>query len=300
MQRANKLTNGVITDSLVSAGLDPIEVEQIINTAINEDLHLGPDVTTEATVEKDAEIVADVVARQSGVIAGLPIASAIMSIVGIPEESLVTKRKDGELVAKGDIVLQISGSARNILSAERTLLNFLTHLSGVATATRTWVRAIDGTKCEIRDTRKTTPGLRSLEKYAVRCGGGVNHRMALGDAALIKDNHVLAAGGIKEAIDAVRKTSPNITMEVECDTIAEVKEALDMDVKLILLDNMNLNDIKHAVELGKEYPGTRFEASGGLRLENAKEVAETGVDYMSIGALTHSSPALDLALDIRP
>jgi nicotinate-nucleotide pyrophosphorylase (carboxylating) len=279
--------------------LDPVEVERVVKAALDEDLRWGPDVTTAATAGQNARAVADVVARKPGVVAGLPVAAAVLDAIGMSAGAGVAVRKDGDRVVAGDPVLRISGSLRQILSAERTLLNFLTHLSGVATTTRSWVDAVDGTGCVVRDTRKTLPGLRYLEKYAVRCGGGTNHRMGLGDAALIKDNHVLAAGGITAAIEAVRQAAPDIALEVECDTLAQVREALAASVKLILLDNMSLSGIKAAVALGSDYPATRFEASGGLKLKTARAVAETGVDFIAVGALTHSSPALDLALDLR-
>jgi nicotinate-nucleotide pyrophosphorylase (carboxylating) len=288
-----------LDDLLEQAGLVPAEVRRTVQNALQEDLRYGPDVTTDATTEARAEAAADIVARQAGIVAGLPVAAAVLVAAGVPLAGVKLESRDGAKAAKGDVVMSIKGPLRNILSAERTLLNFMTHLSGIATNTRTWVDAIDGTGCAVRDTRKTTPGLRTLEKYAVRCGGGTNHRMGLGDEALIKDNHVLAAGSITKAIEAVRKADPDIPMEVECDTVDQVKEALAMDVKLILLDNMGLADIKKAVALGKDYPQTRFEASGGLRLETARKVAEAGVDYISVGALTHSSPAVDLALDVR-
>jgi nicotinate-nucleotide pyrophosphorylase (carboxylating) len=195
-------------------------------------------------------------------------------------------------------VLRIRAPLRELLGAERTLLNFLTHLSGIATATRAWVDALSGTRCAVRDTRKTTPGLRQLEKYAVRCGGGLNHRLGLGDAALIKDNHVIAAGGITAAIVAVRAAAPGLPLEVECDTVAQVGEALEAGATLILLDNMGLAELRAAAAAASRYPGVRLEASGGLRLETARAVAETGVDYVAVGALTHSSAALDLGLDI--
>jgi nicotinate-nucleotide pyrophosphorylase (carboxylating) len=178
------------------------------------------------------------------------------------------------------------------------VLNFLTHLSGIATATRAWTEAVAGTGAVIRDTRKTLPGLRLLQKYAVRCGGGANLRFGLGDMALIKDNHVVAAGGVAAAIRAVREAAPDLPLEVECDTLAQVAEALAAGAGLIMLDNMNLADMREAVVLAHGYPGTSLEASGGLRLENARAVAETGVDFLSVGALTHSSPALDLGLDL--
>ena len=195
-------------------------------------------------------------------------------------------------------MLRINASLRELLGAERTLLNVLTHLSGIATATRAWVDAVSGTGCAVRDTRKTTPGLRQLEKYAVRCGGGLNHRMGLGDAALIKDNHVAAAGGIAKAIAAVRAAAPGLPLEVECDTLEQVREAVAAGAGLILLDNMSLTGLRAAVALRARYPSVRLEASGGLRLDTARAVAETGVDYVAVGALTHSSPALDLGLDV--
>jgi nicotinate-nucleotide pyrophosphorylase (carboxylating) len=185
-----------------------------------------------------------------------------------------------------------------LLTAERTALNLIGRLSGIATLTRTWVDAVVGTSARIRDTRKTTPGLRALEKYAVRCGGGVNHRMALGDAALIKDNHVAAAGGIRPAVDAVRAHAPGIPLEVECDTLDQVREALAAGVGLVLWDNFSLADTIAAVDLAR-HTGTRLEASGGLTLDRAAEVAGTGVDYLAVGALTHSAPVLDLGFDLR-
>ena len=195
-------------------------------------------------------------------------------------------------------MLRVRAPLRELLGAERTLLNFLTHLSGIATATRAWSDALAGTGCAVRDTRKTTPGLRQLEKYAVRCGGGRNHRMGLGDAALIKDNHIVAAGGVGPAIAAVRSAAPGLPLEVECDTLPQVRQALDAGADLILLDNMSLADLRAAVTMTRGHPRARLEASGGLRLETARAVAGTGVDYVSVGALTHSSPALDLGLDI--
>ena len=185
-----------------------------------------------------------------------------------------------------------------MLVAERTLLNFMTHLSGIASATHEWSRALEGTNCRVRDTRKTTPGLRQLEKYAVRCGGGVNHRMGLGDAALIKDNHVSAAGSITKAIEDVRRQYPDVTLEVECDTLEQVREALVTGCSLILLDNMNVQQLRAAAELADDFPDVLLEASGGLTLEDATLVASTGVDYLAVGALTHSVRALDLGLDL--
>ena len=205
---------------------------------------------------------------------------------------------DGARVRPGDAVLRVSGDAVAVLGAERTMLNFLTHLSGIATATRAWADAVAGTGAVVRDTRKTLPGLRALEKYAVRCGGGENHRMGLGDAALVKDNHVAAAGGVAAAVRAVRAAArPGLAIEVECDSVAQVREALAAGASFILLDNMAVPVLRAAVAVARGYDGVRLEASGGLRLGNAREVAQTGVDYLSVGALTHSSRVLDLGLD---
>lgn len=402
---------GSARDALVAAGLDPEDVARTVRLALEEDLRYGPDITTAAVAAPEARAVADVVARKPGVVAGLPVAAAVLDAVGIRSDGAsgnrateaaavldavgvrsngasgnraaeaaavldavgvtseggasgnratehdamasgqapngVTSadvapsdratgraeksdgptrggvapgdgmalgdaatcygaigdgwtavRKDGEMVAAGDVLATVRAPLRELLGAERTLLNFLTHLSGIATATRAWVDAVEGTGASVRDTRKTIPGLRTLEKYAVRCGGGLNHRMGLGDAALIKDNHVAAAGGVVAAFRAVRDAAPDVTIEVECDTLAQVWDALRAGATLILLDNMSVPEMSAAVRLAREYPLARLEASGGLRLENARQVAETGVHYLSVGALTHSSPALDIALDI--
>jgi nicotinate-nucleotide pyrophosphorylase (carboxylating) len=285
-------TSGRLRD----AGLDPGDTERAIRAALDEDLRYGPDVTSAATAAPDARAVAGVVARQPGVLAGVPVALAVLDAAGGAQAEVL--RADGDRIEAGSEVLRIRAPLRALLGAERTLLNFLTHLSGIATATRAWADALSGTGCAVRDTRKTTPGLRQLEKYAVRCGGGLNHRMGLGDAALIKDNHVLAAGGIPAAIAAVRAAAPGLPLEVECDRLDQVREALEAGVGLILLDNMSLADLRAAVAMARRHPPARLEASGGLRLETARAVADTGVDYVSVGALTHSSPALDLALDV--
>ena len=286
---------------LRTAGLDPQEAERVIRGALAEDLRYGPDVTSAATAAPDAEAAAEVVAREPGVLAGLPVALAVLDAAGIAagvSGSAEALAADGDRIGAGTAVLRINAPLRELLGAERTLLNFLTHLSGIATATRAWADALAGTGCAVRDTRKTRPGLRQLEKYAVRCGGGMNHRMGLGDAALIKDNHVAAAGGIAAAIKAVRAAAPDLPLEVECDHLGQVTEALDAGAELILLDNMVLADMRAAVALARRYRGVRLEASGGLRLDRARVVAETGVDFVAVGALTHSSPALDLGLDL--
>jgi nicotinate-nucleotide pyrophosphorylase (carboxylating) len=281
--------------ALRAAGLGPEETWQVVRRALEEDFRYGPDVTSAATAA-DAALTAEVVARQHGVLAGVPVALAVLDAVGgIAGEVL---RPDGSRLRPGDAALRVSGPAAAVLGAERTMLNFLTRLSGIATATRAWADAVAGTGAVIRDTRKTTPGLRLLEKYAVRCGGGENHRMGLGDAALIKDNHVAAAGGMAKAIEAVRRAAPGVPLEVECDTLQEVREALAAGARFLLLDNMPAEAMRAAVAEARRYDGVRLEASGGLRLATAREVAAAGVDYLAVGALTHSSPALDLGLDV--
>jgi len=287
-----------VTEGLLEAGLDPDDTERVVRGALAEDLRYGPDVTSAATATAGARAVAGVVAREPGVLAGLPVALAVLDAAGVPPEAAEPRHADGDRIAAGAEVLRIRSGLRELLGAERTLLNVLTHLSGIATATRAWADALSGTGCAVRDTRKTTPGLRQLEKYAVRCGGGLNHRMGLGDAALIKDNHVVAAGSVTKAIEAVRAVAPALPLEVECDDLTQVGEALAAGAQLILLDNMELADLRAAVALAKRYPSVRLEASGGLRLATARAVAETGVDFVAVGALTHSSQALDLGLDM--
>jgi len=287
-----------VTERLLAAGLDPGDTERAVRAALDEDFRYGPDVTSAATASPGARAVAGVVARQPGVLAGLPVAFAVLDAAGVPSDGGEALCNDGDRIVRGEEVLRITAPLRGMLGAERTLLNFVTHLSGVATTTRQWADAVAGTGCAVRDTRKTTPGLRQLEKYAVRCGGGMNHRMGLGDAALVKDNHVVAAGGVAAAIRAVRDVAPGLPLEVECDRLDQVREALAEGAGLILLDNMDLADLSAAVALARRYPAAQLEASGGLRLETARAVAETGVDFIAVGALTHSSPALDLGLDV--
>ena len=290
--------DATVTTRLIAAGLDPGDTERVIRAALDEDLRYGPDVTSAATAAPGARAAAAVAAREPGVLAGLPVALAVLDAAGIPPGTAEPRGADGDRIGRGTEVLRILAPLRELLGAERTLLNFLTHLSGIATATRAWADALAGTGCAVRDTRKTTPGLRQLEKYAVRCGGGLNHRMGLGDAALIKDNHVAAAGGIAAAVAAVRVAAAGLPLEAECDTLTQVLQALDAGAELILLDNMGLADLRAAVALARRYPAARLEASGGLRLAQARAVAETGVDFVAVGALTHSSPALDLGLDV--
>ena len=291
--------NSLVDGELARAQIDPLALERLIGAALDEDLRYGPDVTSDATVRADACAVGDVVARARGVICGVPVALAILDVAGIPLDGVSVTARDGDQVEPGTVVLSVLGPLREMLLVERTLLNFMTHLSGIATATQAWVQALDGTGCTVRDTRKTLPGLRELEKYAVRCGGGENHRMGLGDMALIKDNHLVATGGVVEAIRAVRSVAPDIELEVECDTLDQVREAVLAGSQHLLLDNMDLDQLKAAVTIAREGPGVRLEASGGMNLANARAVAQTGVDYIAVGALTHSSLALDLAFDLR-
>ncbi len=282
---------------LVTAGLDATYVLDVVTRALEEDLDGGVDVTSVATVPFDQESTADLVARADGVVAGLAVAAAVFDVT--TDDAVLTRWlvEDGAQVRRGDVLMSLTGATRGLLTGERTALNLLCRLSGIATLTRRWVDAVDGTGAAVRDTRKTTPGLRVLEKYAVRCGGGVNHRMSLSDAAMVKDNHVVAAGGVAEAFRAVRAAFPEVPVEVEGDSVEDVIEAVEAGADLVLLDNMPVEQMRRAVELvaGR----ARLEASGGLRLDNAREVAETGVDYLAVGALTHSAPILDIACDLR-
>ena len=282
---------------LRKAGLDPAEVEALVRRALDEDLSDGIDITSLATVPFDLEGVADFVARAPGVVAGLPVVRAVLEIAS--DDSVVVDEHvhDGEAVRAGDRLLSARALVRALLTAERTALNVLCHLSGVATVTRRWVDEVAGTGARILDTRKTNPGLRSLEKYAVRCGGGTNKRMGLYDAALIKDNHVVAAGGIEPAFRAVRELFPDVDVQVECDTTEQVREALDAGATFLLLDNMSLDVLRESVQINAGR--AELEATGGLTLDRARAVAETGVDYLSVGALTHSAPVLDIGVDLR-
>lgn len=291
--------NDEIAKRLRAGGLDPAAVVALAGAALAEDLAGGSDVTTAATVPAGSRGEAHVVARAAGVVAGLPVAETVFWLASREEVVECTPRaSDGDRVAAGQSVLSATGPVSALLTAERTALNLLCHLSGVATLTRQWADAVAGTRARIRDTRKTTPGLRALEKYAVRCGGGVNHRMSLSDAALIKDNHVAAAGSVSAAFAAVRARAPGLPVEVECDTLDQVAEALAAGADLILLDNFATADMAAAVTLvaGRAL----LEASGGLTLGRASSVAGTGVDYLAVGALTHSAPALDFGLDLLP
>ena len=290
--------NTQLREMVETAGLDAEELERLVKVALAEDLRLGPDVTSEATIQFDQMAEAEVVARQPGIVCGLMVALTVLESAAFPLSGVTLLHQDGDQISRGDAVLHFSGPLRPLLLAERTMLNFMTHMSGIATATGNWVRALEGTECRVRDTRKTTPGLRQLEKYSVRCGGGTNHRMGLGDAALIKDNHVAAAGGIAKAIRAIRSSNPTVELEVECDTLDQVREALDAQCSLILLDNMDIATIRAAVAITCQFTETRVEASGGVTLELARSLALAGVDYIAVGSLTHSVAALDLGLDV--
>jgi len=272
------------------------DIAAAVARALAEDLGAAGDVTTLATVDPDTVAGARLVARQPGVVAGLQVAAAAFAAVGGDRVRVEFAVEDGARVAPGDLLATVTGALSAILTAERTALNFLGHLSGVATLTRRWVDAVDGTGARIRDTRKTMPGLRALEKYAVVCGGGVNHRMSLSDAALVKDNHVVAAGGVVPAFERVRAAYPGLPIEIEVDTVKQAREVIDAGADLVLLDNMGPADMREVVA----YAAGRamLEASGGLALDTARAVADTGVDYLSVGALTHSAPVLDIGLDM--
>jgi nicotinate-nucleotide pyrophosphorylase (carboxylating) len=267
----------------------------LIRRALSEDLAGGQDITSVATVSGSESVVADFVARKAGVIAGVEMAVATLREVGITD--IQVHLNDGDAVTPGSIVMTVRGDTRAILLAERTALNFLGHLGGIATLTNTWVKAITGTACTIRDTRKTTPGMRLLEKAAVVAGGGANHRLSLSDAALIKDNHIAAAGGVSAAFSKVRAAFPDAFIEIEVDSLEQLKEVATQNPDLVLLDNMTPAQCKEAVA----FVAGRFklEASGGISLESAKAYAESGVDYLAIGAITHSAPVLDIGLDMK-
>ena len=270
-----------------------------IRRGLDEDLRYGPDVTTITTVAENATATAALVAREPGVAAGVDIGLLVLDEVLGPDGYRVLDRvEDGVRLEAGQSLLRLDAKTRGLLTAERTMLNLICHLSGIATATRAWVDAVEGTNARIRDTRKTLPGLRALQKYAVRVGGGVNHRMGLGDGALIKDNHVAAAGSVVAALRAVRAAAPAIPCEVEVDTLEQLDEVLAEDVELILLDNFPVWQTQIAVQRrDARAPGTRLESSGGLSLDTAAEYAGTGVDYLAVGALTHSVRVLDIGLD---
>ncbi len=276
------------------------EARAVIRRALDEDLRYGPDITTEATVPADASTTAALVTREPGVIAGCEVALLVLDeVLGMGGYRVLDRVADGDQVGPGTKVLRVEAETRGMLTAERTLLNLVCHLSGIATAARQWVDAVAGTRAVVRDTRKTLPGLRALQKYAVRVGGGQNHRMGLGDATLIKDNHVAAAGSVVAALRAVKSAAPDLPCEVEVDSLEQLDEVFAEQVELVLLDNFPVWQTQIAVQRrDARAPGVKLESSGGLSLENAHEYAATGVDYLAVGALTHSARVLDIGLDL--
>jgi nicotinate-nucleotide pyrophosphorylase (carboxylating) len=279
--------------------LDPFEVQRIVFTALGEDLGDPPrDVTSEATIPAGQVDTAELVARADGVVAGLAVAAEVFAATSGGTAEFAAKVKDGDRVRRGDVLAVITGPTRALLTAERTALNLLCRMSGVATHTRRWADALDGTKATVLDTRKTTPGLRALEKYAVRAGGGTNKRMGLYDVAMIKDNHKLAAGSITAAYRAVRAAFPDVPVQVEVTTLEEAREAVEAGADFLLCDNMTPALLRAVVEAVGDR--VELEATGNLTLETVEAYAATGVDYLSVGGLTHSSPILDIALDLRP
>jgi nicotinate-nucleotide pyrophosphorylase (carboxylating) len=294
---------------LTGTGLTAGWVDELVERTLTEDLTGGAplprepdvavsyDVTSAATVPGARFGTADLVARADGVVAGLPVAARVFTRLA-PGAALTAGAADGDRVRRGDVLLTVRGPVRALLAAERSALNIASRASGIATHTRAWADAVAGTGAVVLDTRKTTPGLRPLEKYAVRCGGGSNKRMGLYDVAMVKDNHVAAAGSVSAAVALVRERAPRITVQVECDTIEQVSEAVEAGADFLLLDNMTPDQLRAVVALVGDLD-VELEATGGLTLAVAREVADTGVDYLSVGALTHSSPILDLALDLR-
>jgi nicotinate-nucleotide pyrophosphorylase (carboxylating) len=286
-----------VYENLRSNGLEPELVQALVDLAISEDLMGGTDVTSLATIPEIHISEIDLVTRSPGVIAGINIAALVFLSVASKNIDIELCVEDGKKVEANTCLLTAKGSTIELLTAERTALNFLGHLSGIATTTNKWVNEISGTNAKVRDTRKTTPGLRLLEKYAVKAGGGTNHRMSLNDQALIKDNHIVASGSIKSAVEKVKDKFPELEFEIEVDNLDQLNEALAVDAKLILLDNFSIEDLKKAVVTVNKK--AKLEASGGITLENARKIAETGVDFLAVGALTHSAPVLDIGGDLR-
>ncbi|MGY9079685.1 MAG: carboxylating nicotinate-nucleotide diphosphorylase [Candidatus Nanopelagicales bacterium] len=286
-----------LAEQLIAVGLNPLDVSEVVLRALHEDCDGDGDVTSVATISAEQMSTLDFVARAPGVIAGMPVAAAVFAILGGSSIRMSSVIRDGESVQAGTVLGSIVGSTRVLLQGERPALNLLSHLSAIATATRAWADALSDSTTKVRDTRKTTPGMRILEKYAVRCGGGLNHRMNLSDAALIKDNHVVAAGGVARAYELIKQRYPNLPVEVEVDSMDQLAEALEVGADLVLLDNFTIEELKSAVDLtgGR----AKLEASGGFTFDQAKEVANTGVDFVAVGAITHSAPVLDIGADLR-
>lgn len=294
------MTEGAqVTTTTGLSAAELVEARAVVARALEEDLRYGPDVTTLATVPADATTTASMATREPGVIAGVDLALLVLDeVLGADGYTVLDRVQDGARLEAGQSLLRVTAPAQGLLTAERTMLNLVCHLSGIATATAHWVDAVEGTGAKIRDTRKTLAGLRFLQKYAVRVGGGVNHRMGLGDAALIKDNHVAAAGSVLAALHAVRTAAPDLPCEVEVDSLEQLDDVLGAGVELILLDNFPVWQTQIAVQRrDTRAPATLLESSGGLSLESAADYAGTGVDYLAVGALTHSVRVLDIGLD---
>lgn len=284
-----------LRENIKTLGLSPNHIFQQVKDAIAEDLAGGQDITSVATILESAVVNAEFISRSAGVVSGLHVAAAVLEYCGINHYEVLVD--EGAKVSAGKVLITAQGNTRKLLLAERSALNFLSHLSGISTLTNQWVLAVSGTKCQIRDTRKTTPGLRHLEKFAVRMGGGVNHRLGLSQAALIKDNHILATGSISKAFNAIKKEFPGKEIEIEVDSIEQLKEVINLKPELILLDNMSVEQCIEAVSITAG--SVALEASGGITINNAKAYAATGVNYLAIGALTHSAPTLDIGLDFK-
>jgi len=292
----SRLSNQLV-ETMLAQKISPQPFEALVDAALREDLGSGLDATTVATIPANQIAVAQFNARKSGVVAGIFAAQAVLEIAGNSAIKFEKQISEGSKVEAGQLIFEATGKVIDLLLAERTALNFLSRLSGIATISSVWVDAMKGTSCIVRDTRKTTPGWREIEKFAVRMGGATNHRMNLSDAALIKDNHIAATGNIANAINDVRSKFPNLSIEVEIDRLDQMEEAIAGKVDLILLDNMSSEECKLAV---KQCAGrTKLEASGGITLENARDYAESGVDFIAIGALTHSAAILDIGLDLK-
>lgn len=292
-------------ERLRAEGLDPAYVDRVVRDTISEDLAGGVDVTSVATVPLQQRSIVTFGSRAAGCLAGLDVACAVVEMVCGPANVVIEcVKSDGDRLQKGDVIARVTAPTQLMLTAERTALNLMCHLSGVATATAKWVDAVAGTGAIIRDTRKTTPGLRIMEKYAVRCGGGQNHRMSLSDAALVKDNHIAAAGGVEQAFSLIRAAAGSLPIEIEVDTVDQLRVAVAAGADVVLLDNMPPPVMREAVQVAAAHGAETghavlLEASGGLTLDNAHAVAETGVHFISVGGLTHSSPILDIGLDFE-
>jgi nicotinate-nucleotide pyrophosphorylase (carboxylating) len=286
-----------LADQLIAGGLNPLDVSEVVLRALHEDCDDSGDVTSIATIPNNQVSILDLVAREAGTIAGIPVAASVFAILGGSSVLIQTPVRDGEHVLAGEVLISITGPTRVLLQGERPALNLLSHLSAIATATKAWATALGESGTKVRDTRKTTPGLRTLEKYAVRCGGGLNHRMNLSDAALIKDNHVVAAGGVAEAYELIKKRFPQLPVEVEVDSLDQLEQALTVGADLVLLDNFSIDELREAVKVTAGR--AKLEASGGFTIDSAADVATTGVDYVAVGAITHSAPVLDIGADLR-